>query len=219
MADRIRARTCRTPSRSYVPRYAREGPLHRDTDRLAPAMNDRIELALGDITTIPADAIVNAANESLAGGGGVDGAIHRAGGPAIMAELEERYGPLGVRRCRTGSAVATGAGDLPARWVIHAVGPVWRGGHDGEPEQLASAYRSSLALAAELGARSVTVPAISAGIYGYPLTEAARVAVETVADVLATEPMIERLTFVLFSPASLDVFSAALQRLRDRKIG
>lgn len=219
MADGIGARTRRTPSRSYVPRYAREGPLHRDTDRLAAAMNDRIELVLADITTIPADAIVNAANESLAGGGGVDGAIHRSGGPAIMSELEERYGPIGVRRCPTGSAVVTGAGNLPARWVIHAVGPVWRGGRDGEPEQLASAYRSSLTLAAELGARTVTVPAISAGIYGYPLTDAARIAVETVGDALEAQPTIERITFVLFSGATFDAFSTALDHRRDRKIG
>jgi O-acetyl-ADP-ribose deacetylase len=103
--------------------------------------------------------------------------------------------------------------------VIHAVGPVWRGGHDGEPEQLASAYRSSLALAAELGARIVTAPAISAGIYGYPLTEAARIAIETVADLLPAEPTIERVTLVLFSPTTLDAFSAAIERRRDRKIG
>jgi O-acetyl-ADP-ribose deacetylase (regulator of RNase III) len=169
-----------------------------------------IEAVLGDITTIPADAIVNAANESLAGGGGVDGAIHRAGGPAIMRDLEARYGPLGVRRCPTGSAVATVAGDLPARWVIHAVGPVWRGGDRGEPELLGAAYRSALLLAAELGGRTVTFPAISAGVYGYPLREAAAVAVDSVSTALAHAPGVERVTFVLFSPATRDVFMAAL---------
>ena len=120
-----------------------------------------IQLVLGDITRIPADAIVNAANSALAGGGGVDGAIHRAGGRAIMADLERRYGA--DRYCPTGSAVVSDAGDLPASWVIHAVGPIWRGGAAGEPEFLASAYRTSLRLAAAQGARTVTLPAISCG--------------------------------------------------------
>jgi O-acetyl-ADP-ribose deacetylase (regulator of RNase III) len=142
-----------------------------------------IELRQGDITTVPADAIVNAANSALAGGGGVDGAIHRAGGPTLMAELRDRYGP--DRHCPTGSAVHTGAGNLPARWVIHAVGPIWRGGTLGEPELLASAYRTSLRLASELDARTVTFPAISCGVYGYPLDQAASIAVGTVRDWLA----------------------------------
>lgn len=142
-----------------------------------------IELRQGDITTVPADAIVNAANSALAGGGGVDGAIHRAGGPTLMAELRDRYGP--DRHCATGSAVHTGAGNLPARWVIHAVGPIWRGGALGEPELLASAYRTSLRLASELDARTVTFPAISCGVYGHPLDQAASIAVGTVRDWLA----------------------------------
>jgi O-acetyl-ADP-ribose deacetylase (regulator of RNase III) len=170
-----------------------------------------IHLVVGDITRIPADAIVNAANSSLAGGGGVDGAIHRAGGPAVMADLERRYGR--GRHCPTGSAVVSDAGELPATWVIHAVGPIWRGGSAGEPDLLASAYRTSLRLAAEHGARSVSLPAISCGIYGYPVDQAARIAIDTVRDVLATEPgSVERVTFVLFSQGTHDVFEAALSR-------
>jgi O-acetyl-ADP-ribose deacetylase (regulator of RNase III) len=169
----------------------------------------------GDITTVRADAIVNAANESLAGGGGVDGAIHRAGGPAVMDDLEARYGPLGTRRCPTGSAVITVAGELPARWVIHAVGPRWRGGGAGEPELLAGAYRSSLQQAREVGARSITFPAISCGIYGYPLDDGARIALETVAAGLREEgTSVERATFVLFSGDTLAVFENALTALR-----
>ena len=170
-----------------------------------------IQLVLGDITRIPADAIVNAANSALAGGGGVDGAIHRAGGRAIMADLERRYGA--DRYCPTGSAVVSDAGDLPATWVIHAVGPIWRGGAAGEPEFLASAYRTSLRLAAEQGARTVSLPAISCGIYGYPLDQAARIAIDTVRDVLETgASSIERVTFVLFSQDTYDVFEDALSR-------
>ena len=166
-----------------------------------------LALARGDITRIAADAIVNAANSALAGGGGVDGAIHRAGGPTIMAELRERYGGVG---CPTGSAVITGAGDLPARWVIHAVGPVWRGGGAGEADLLASAYRSALRLADEAGARSVTLPAISCGVYGYPLAAAARVAMSAVAGHLGEGGSVERVTFVLFSADSFEAFQAAL---------
>lgn len=167
-----------------------------------------LALTVGDITTIPADAIVNAANSALAGGGGVDGAIHRAGGPSIMAELRARYSG-----CPTGSAVATGAGNLPARWVIHAVGPRWQGGGRGEAALLASAYRTAFGLAEQLGARTVTFPAISAGIYGYPLEEAARIALETVAECLAGASVVERATFVLFSEETYRVFVAALHRL------
>lgn len=167
-----------------------------------------LALTVGDITTIPADAIVNAANSALAGGGGVDGAIHRVGGPSIMAELRARY-----TGCPTGSAVVTGAGKLPARWVIHAVGPRWRGGGHGEATLLASAYRTAFGLAEGLGARTVTLPAISAGIYGYPLEEAARIAVETIASCLAGASVVERATFVLFSEDTYRVFARALHRL------
>jgi O-acetyl-ADP-ribose deacetylase (regulator of RNase III) len=169
-----------------------------------------LALVRGDITRIRADAIVNAANAALAGGGGVDGAIHRAGGPSIMAELRARYGDRG---CPTGSAVVTEAGALPARWVIHAVGPIWRGGGEGEAELLASAYRASLALAEEAGARSVTLPAISCGVYGYPLDEAAPIAVAAVARHLRhAAHSVERATFVLFSGDSFAAFDAAVRR-------
>jgi len=174
-------------------------------------MSEAIHLVVGDITRFPADAIVNAANSALAGGGGVDGAIHRAGGSAIMADLESRYGR--GRHCPTGSAVVSEAGDLPARWVIHAVGPIWRGGGAGEAELLASAYRTSLRLAAELGASTVSFPSISTGVYSYPVDQAARIAIDTVRDVLGREAgTIERVTFVLFSQGTYDEFEAALSR-------
>jgi O-acetyl-ADP-ribose deacetylase (regulator of RNase III) len=167
-----------------------------------------IRLVRGDITRTAADAIVNAANSALRGGGGVDGAIHRVGGPAVMADLERRYGP--DRHCPTGSAVVSDAGSLPARVVIHAVGPVWRGGGSGEPELLAAAYRESLRLAAAEGARSVSFPAISCGVYGYPVEEAARVALSTVEAWLREHPeTIESVTFVLFSHDTLEAFERA----------
>jgi O-acetyl-ADP-ribose deacetylase (regulator of RNase III) len=167
-----------------------------------------ITLLQGDITTVLADAIVNAANSSLAGGGGVDGAIHRAGGRAVMEDLERRYGR--GRHCPTGSAVVSHAGDLPARIVIHAVGPVWRGGGAGEAELLASAYRTSLDLAAEEGCRSVAFPSISTGVYGYPVAEAARVARATVDEWVARRPdAFDSITFVLFSDETLRAFQEA----------
>lgn len=168
-----------------------------------------IALARGDITTFAVDAIVNAANSALAGGGGVDGAIHRRGGPSIMAELRSRHGA----GSRTGSAVLTGAGDLPAQWVIHAVGPIWRGGQHGEPHLLAAAYASALGLANEAGARTVALPAISAGVYGYPLDDAASIGVTAARDHLLGETGIERTTFVLYSGDTYDAFAAALHRL------
>ena len=167
-----------------------------------------IRLVQGDITRVAVDAIVNAANSSLAGGGGVDGAIHRAGGPAVMADLERRYGP--GRHCPTGSAVVSDAGDLPARVVIHAVGPVWRGGDAGEAESLASAYRSSLDLAVQEGCRTVAFPSISTGIYGYPVELAAGVALHAVDAWLAEHPdALDSVTFVLFSNDSLEAFERA----------
>ena len=167
-------------------------------------------LVEGDSTEIVADAIGNAANAALAGGGGVDAAIHRAGGPEIMAELRTRH----AYGTPAGTAVATGAGALPARWVIHAVGPVWRGGDHGEPAQLAGAYLSALSIAAELGARTLTLPAISAGAYGYPLEDAARIAVGTVAESLRAGAPLERVTFVLYSPRTFAAFERALAALR-----
>jgi O-acetyl-ADP-ribose deacetylase len=166
-------------------------------------MNSPIELVKGDITRQEVDAIVNAANESLLGGGGVDGAIHRAGGSEILEECRRLGG------CATGDAKATTGGRLPARYVIHAVGPVWRGGDAGEPELLASAHRRSLEVAAELGCRSVAFPAISCGVYGYPPEQAARVALEAVRDGLEANPGIEHVRFVLFSDDVYDAFSRA----------
>lgn len=169
-----------------------------------------VRLLQGDITRVAADAIVNAANSALVGGGGVDGAIHRVGGPAVMADLERRYGPS--RYCPTGSAVVSDAGALPARIVIHAVGPVWRGGSAGEAELLGSAYRTSLDLAAEERCRTVAMPSISTGIYGYPVDEAAPIALRTVGGWVGDHPdALESVTFVLFSGETL----AAFERARD----
>src|SRR5437016_1715017 len=144
-----------------------------------------LRLVTGDITKVPADAIVNAANSALAGGGGVDGAIHRAGGPSIMRELDAIRKEIG--RCPTGSAVVTGAGNLPAKFVFHAVGPVYRDGKHGEPELLASCYRKCLELAEERGVKTISFPAISTGIYGYPQHEAAEIAVREVKAHLRSE--------------------------------
>jgi O-acetyl-ADP-ribose deacetylase (regulator of RNase III) len=164
----------------------------------------RIELVEGDITKQNVDAIVNAANSSLLGGGGVDGAIHRAGGPAILEECRRLGG------CETGQAKATTAGRLTAKYVIHTVGPVWRGGDNAEDELLASCHRAALTVAAELGCRTVAFPAISTGIYGFPLDRAARIAVAATADELERTSQIERVTFVLFGRDAYDAFAAAL---------
>ena len=166
----------------------------------------RIELILGDITEQAVDAVANAANESLRGGGGVDGAIHRAAGPGLLAELRERF-PDGTP---TGTAVATDAHELPSRWVLHAVGPIWRGGDHGEEQLLTDAYRSCLRLADELGATSVAFPAISMGIYGYPGPEGAAVGVRTVAEHLQGDTSLELARFVLFSEETYDLFADAL---------
>jgi O-acetyl-ADP-ribose deacetylase (regulator of RNase III) len=164
----------------------------------------------GDITCIPVDAIVNAANSSLAGGGGVDGAIHRAGGPAIMRELDEIRPVIG--RCPPGHAVATTAGNLPARYVFHAVGPVYRDGLHGEPGQLASCYRTCLKLADERGVRTISFPAISTGVYGYPIEEAARIALSTVTEYLQTQPTtVEVAVFVLFGKQAYDTYARLVE--------
>ena len=156
----------------------------------------------GDITTIPADAIVNAANSSLLGGGGVDGAIHRAGGPAIVEECRRLGG------CEPGCAKATTAGDLPARYVIHTVGPIWHGGGEREPEVLYACHRTALELAGELGCQRVTFPAISTGIYGYPLDLAADVAAAAVAD---HGHHVDEVVFVLFNAGARAAFEEALE--------
>jgi O-acetyl-ADP-ribose deacetylase (regulator of RNase III) len=156
----------------------------------------------GDITRVEVDAVVNAANTSMRGGGGVDGAVHRAGGPAVLADCVARF-PHGLA---TGQAGWTAAGNLPARWVIHCVGPVWSP-HEDRSDLLASCYREALRVADELGARSVAFPAISAGIYGWPMDDAARIAVRTVRQ---TRSEVERVRFVLFSDAALAAFEAAL---------
>ncbi len=169
----------------------------------------RIEIVRGDITDEHVDAIVNAANSSLLGGGGVDGAIHRAGGPEILEECRRLRATTLPDGLPTGQAVATTAGRLDARWVIHAVGPVWSAADD-RTGLLQDAYRSSLRVARELGATSVAFPAISAGIYGWPMDDAARTAVSTVRAVLAASiGPVELVRFVLFSDAALDAFRAA----------
>ncbi|HDL63786.1 MAG TPA: O-acetyl-ADP-ribose deacetylase [Proteobacteria bacterium] len=172
-----------------------------------------IELVRGDITVQETDAIVNAANSRLAGGGGVDGAIHRAGGPAIMAETRRKY-PGG---CPTGSAVITGAGDLKAGYVIHTVGPIYRGGERGESGLLASAYRESLILASEYGLTAIAFPSISTGAYRYPIAEAADIAISTVKKYLRDHPEIELLRFVLFSDRDFNGYQAILERKVIRK--
>jgi len=168
-----------------------------------------LELHQGDVTEQQVDAVVNAANSQLAGGGGVDGAIHRRGGAAIMAETDSRY-PEG---CPTGSAVITGAGELPAKHVIHAVGPVWRGGEKGESEQLAGAYRRSLELAAENDCRSVAFPSLSTGAYRYPMDRAARVALKTVIDFMREHEQPELVRFVLFDEGAYGAYAAALEEI------
>lgn len=166
-----------------------------------------LELVQGDITAQETDAIVNAANSGLRGGGGVDGAIHHAGGPEIMAECRELGG------CPTGSACITAAGRLKSKYVIHAVGPIWRGGAGGEPDLLAGAYRKSLEIAGEKGLSSISFPSLSTGAYGYPLDEAAAIALATVIDHLRGETSLSRVVFVLFNDTVSDAYRQALAKL------
>jgi len=169
--------------------------------------SDRLEAVQADITRLGVDAIVNAANESLLGGGGVDGAIHRAAGPELLAECRALGG------CPTGEARITRGYRLPARYVIHTVGPVWHGGTRGEPALLASCYRESLRLARQNGVRTIAFPAISCGVYGYPLAKAARIAVGETRMALAESPSIERVTFVCFSADALAIYRTVLADL------
>ncbi|MCZ2150709.1 MAG: O-acetyl-ADP-ribose deacetylase [Bryobacterales bacterium] len=168
-----------------------------------------LRLVQGDITTLPADAICNAANSALRPGGGIDGSIHRAGGPAILHELDSIRKKNGA--CPPGSAVATTAGNLPARYVFHAVGPVYSGGGNSESQVLASCYRACLALADERKVQRISFPSISTGIYGYPLEEAAPVAIETVAEWLTeNDTSVKEAIFVLFDEATRRAYERAL---------
>jgi O-acetyl-ADP-ribose deacetylase (regulator of RNase III) len=163
-----------------------------------------IELVVGDITEQEVDAIVNAANSTLLGGGGVDGAIHRVGGPSILAECRNLGG------CPPGEVKATGAGDLPAKHVLHAVGPVWRGGGSGEPDRLAACYRRAIELAASLGDRTIAFPAISTGAYGYPVELAAPVAIQATQEAMRAHPEVELARFVFRDEATLGTYREAL---------
>ncbi len=173
-----------------------------------------LRLVVGDITRVSADAIVNAANSALAGGGGVDGAIHRAGGPSIMRELDRIRAKIG--HCPAGGAVATTAGELPARWVFHAVGPVYRG-RDDEAALLASCYRTCLFMAEERELRSIAFPSISTGAYRYPMAKAASIALETVARHLErASAKVREAIFVLFDRAAYDAYAAELRARAPR---
>jgi O-acetyl-ADP-ribose deacetylase len=170
---------------------------------------DRIELVRGDITTLAVDAIVNAANQSLLGGGGVDGAIHRAAGPKLLAECRTLGG------CPTGQAKITAGYNLPANHVIHTVGPVWHGGKHGEDDLLASCYRNSLALAEQHGCRTIAFPSISTGAYGFPIDRASRIALREIAAFLAKSRVVGRVTVVCFAARDLEVYREALREVSE----
>jgi O-acetyl-ADP-ribose deacetylase len=177
----------------------------------------KLRLLIGDVTKIRVDAIVNAANTGLRGGGGVDGAIHRAGGSSIMRELDEIRNTSGG--CETGSAVVTGAGALPAQYVLHAVGPIYKDGRHGEPAQLAACYRKCLELAEERSLRSISFPAISTGAYGYPAEEAAGIALETVAEHLdRPESGVREVLLVLFDQGFYQLYSRVATRSLSNRI-
>jgi len=169
-------------------------------------LGQKIEIVRGDITKLDVDAIVNAANTSLLGGGGVDGAIHRAAGPELLAECRT------LGSCRPGEAKITRGYHLPARFVVHTVGPVWRGGEHHEPEILVNCYLSSLQLAVENGIKTIAFPAISCGAYGYPIPDAAQIAVKTTRDFLATNDRIDKVTFVLQGEDVYDAYRQPLEK-------
>ncbi|MBI5365728.1 MAG: O-acetyl-ADP-ribose deacetylase [Planctomycetes bacterium] len=168
-----------------------------------------LQLKQGDLTAEAVDAIVNAANSSLLGGGGVDGAIHRAAGPTLLEECKRVRAERGT--CAPGEAVITGGGNLKARFVIHTVGPIWQGGGRGEPDVLASAYRRSLERAAAAGARRVAFPSISTGAFGYPVADAARVALDAVAGWLNEHATVDAVTFVLYDARTFEAYKRALR--------
>jgi O-acetyl-ADP-ribose deacetylase (regulator of RNase III) len=170
-------------------------------------MTERIDVVQSDITKLKVDAIVNAANTSLLGGGGVDGAIHRAAGRGLYEECRTLGG------CPTGEAKITQGYNLPAKWVIHTVGPVWHGGSHREDELLASCYRNSLALAEKHGIRTIAFPAISTGVYGFPMERAARIAVKEVADFLERNATVEKVMLVCFDKYAHDIFTKALKEI------
>ena len=170
-------------------------------------MLDRLEIVEGDITRLQVDAIVNAANTSLLGGGGVDGAIHRAAGPGLLEECRKLGG------CPTGEARITGGYRLPARWVIHTVGPIWRGGDQGEDDLLGNCYRNSLALAEQQGIRTIAFPAISTGAYGFPRDRAARIAVNQVKSFLEHNTTLERVTLVAFGKATYETYRKTVEKI------
>ena len=179
------------------------------SDSLTLVMNQqRVSAYIGNIVRVEADAIVNAANSSLLGGGGVDGAIHKAGGPEILDDCRRIVAQIG--HLPPGQAVATTAGKLKARYVIHTVGPVFTGGYEGEPETLASCYRESLSRAEELQLHSIAFPAISTGVYGYPMADAAKIAIQTVFDTLGVATHVKRVDFVCFNRADFEVYNRLL---------
>lgn len=172
-------------------------------------MNSRIDVIKGDITKQEVDAVVNAANSSLMGGGGVDGAIHRAGGPKILEECRKIIARQGT--CNTGEAVITTGGRLPAKYVIHTVGPVWRGGENHEAEKLSDCYKNSLKLAVEYKIETIAFPNISTGVYGYPKQEAAKVAIASVMDYLKKNPPIKLVRFVCFDDENYFLYNSLLE--------
>jgi len=174
-------------------------------------MKEKIFLIQGDITNQKVDAIVNAANTSLMGGGGVDGAIHRAGGPAILEDCRKIIAKQGS--CKTGEAVITTAGNLPAKFVIHTVGPVWNNGKNNEAEKLANCYRTSLQLALENKIESIAFPNISTGIYGYPKKDAAAIAIKTVLDLLQNNPALPKVYFVCFDEENFSIYQNIIASL------